>query len=199
MTSNPGHLLWSNVVPASRAKQVADVLVSEAMSSGYGVRTMATTEGGYNPISYHNGSVWPHDSSIVVAGLARAGFLDHASKICGEMLAALDAYEDDRLPELFAGYAASAYGTPVEYPSANRPQAWASGAVMLLVRSMLGLEVDAIEKHVRVRPFLVEGCDHLEVYDVPIGGDRIDVRVLRKAGVIDVELTQLPSGWTRDG
>ena len=139
MTSNIGHLLWSGIVPEDRVALVAGQLMSDAMFSGWGVRTLSTDDRGYNPIGYHIGTIWPHDNSIVALGLARAGFRDEANRIA---LAQLDAaaFTGYRLPEAFAGFERSVSRFPVPYPTACSPQAWATGAPFIFVQAMLGLE-----------------------------------------------------------
>ena len=141
ITSNPGHLLWSGIVDDERAEVVARRLLNEALFSGWGVRTMAAGEEAYNPIRYHNGTVWPHDNSLIAHGLARYGFRDEAAKIAFATLEAATHF-DYRLPEVFAGYARERTNVPVEYPTASSPQAWATAAPLLLVRVLLGLEPD---------------------------------------------------------
>ncbi|MET0416347.1 MAG: glycogen debranching protein, partial [Actinoplanes sp.] len=140
MTSNMGHLLWSGIVPPDRAAVVARQLMSDQMFSGWGVRTLSTEDVGYNPIGYHLGTVWPHDNSIIAAGLGRYGHRDEANRIAMAMLEAA-AHFDNRLPEAFSGYDRSFGRRPVPYPTACNPQAWASGAPLLFLRTMLGLEV----------------------------------------------------------
>jgi glycogen debranching enzyme len=139
VTSNIGHLLWSGIVDDDKAQAIRDHLMSNAMFSGWGVRTMAEGEGGYNPIEYHNGTVWPHDNAFIAAGLRRYGYADDAARIAFGLLEAAT-YFDWRLPEVFAGYARSLTMFPVEYPTASSPQAWATGTPLLLLRVLLGLE-----------------------------------------------------------
>jgi glycogen debranching enzyme len=140
MTSNMGHLLWSGIVPEERAAVVARQLFTEAMWTGWGVRTMSWDDQGYNPIGYHVGSVWPHDNSIISAGLQRYGFREEANRIAVAMLKAAE-YTEWRLPEVFAGYPREESGFPVRYPTASSPQAWATGAPLLWFRLVLGLDV----------------------------------------------------------
>jgi len=139
LTSNIGHLLWSGVVDDDKAPAVARHLMSDRLFSGWGVRTMAVGDGGYNPIGYHNGTVWPHDNSLIAAGLARYGYREEASRIAYVMLEAAEFFRH-RLPEVFAGYPREDTFFPVEYPTACSPQAWASGAPLLFLTTMLGLE-----------------------------------------------------------
>jgi glycogen debranching enzyme len=139
MTSNVGHLLWSGIVPAERAGLITGQLMSDAMFSGWGVRTLSTDDRGYNPIGYHVGTIWPHDNAIVALGLARAGFRDEANRIALAQLEAA-AFTGYRLPEAFAGFERSVSRFPVPYPTACSPQAWATGAPFVFVQAMLGLE-----------------------------------------------------------
>jgi glycogen debranching enzyme len=139
LTSNVGQLLWSGIVDDDKAEAVVRHLVSEQLFSGWGVRTMAEGQRGYNPIEYHNGTVWPHDNSLIAAGLARYGYRQEAARVAKAVLEA-GTYFNYRLPEVFAGYPRELTSWPVEYPTASRPQAWATGAPLLLLRVLLGLE-----------------------------------------------------------
>ena len=141
MCSNMGHLLWSGIVPDERVGQVADALMGDALWSGWGVRTMSTDDHGYSPLSYHNGTVWPHDNSLIAAGLARCGRRDEALEIVRCMLEAA-VYFEYELPEVFAGLPRSSTPFPIAYPTAARPQAWAAGTPVLLLQILLGLKPD---------------------------------------------------------
>jgi len=172
ITSNAGHLLWSGIVPEDRGERVAEHLVGDALFSGWGVRTMADGEGGYNPIRYHNGTVWPHDNSLIAHGLARYGFRDEAAKIA---LATLEAatFFRYRLPEVFAGYRRGRTSFPVEYPTASSPQAWATGTPLLLLRVLLGLEPEGDQ--LRSDPHLPDEIARLELTALPGRWGRTDV------------------------
>ena len=150
MTSNMGHLLWSGIVPEERAGLVAGQLMSDAMFSGWGVRTLSTDDRGYNPIGYHIGTIWPHDNAIVALGLARAGFRDEANRIALAQLEAA-AFSGYRLPEAFAGFERWVSHFPVPYPTACSPQAWATAAPFVFVQAMLGLEARDGELHLDPR------------------------------------------------
>ena len=139
--SNMGHLLWTGIVRGERAAAVADQLLSEALWSGWGVRTMASDEAAYNPLSYHNGTVWPHDSALAAWGLARAGHVEGARRIARALFEAAGHFGWS-LPEVFAGFDRSETPFPIAYPTATRPQAWAAGTPILLLRVLLGLEPD---------------------------------------------------------
>ncbi len=141
MTSNQGHLLWSGIVPDDRAAKVAANLMSDAMFSGWGVRTLSEEDQGFNPVGYHTGTIWPHDNAIVAAGLARYGFRDEANRIALALLEAAS-FSEFRLPEAFAGFDKSAGSFPVPYPTACSPQAWATAAPFVLLAAMLGLRVE---------------------------------------------------------
>jgi glycogen debranching enzyme len=139
--SNMGHLLWSGIVPDERVRAVVDQLLSEDLWSGWGIRTMASDAAAFNPISYHNGTVWPHDSSLAAWGLARHGYVAEARRIARALIEAAGHF-DWSLPEVFAGYARDETPFPIAYPTAARPQAWAAGTPILLVRVLLGIEPD---------------------------------------------------------
>jgi glycogen debranching enzyme len=141
LCSNIGHLLWSGIIPEERAAQVVESLMDDLLWSGWGVRTMSTEDVGYSPLSYHNGSVWPHDNSLIAAGLARYGYREEALRIVQQMLEAA-AYFDFELPEVFAGLPRQTTPFPIAYPTAARPQAWAAGTPVLLLQVLLGLRPD---------------------------------------------------------
>ena len=141
IASNPGHCLWSGIVDNERAGAVVERLMSPDMFSGWGVRTLSTDMALYNPLSYHNGSVWPHDNSLIAAGMARYGFRREAAALAGAMIDTSAGFLGHRLPELFAGYPRREHSFPVPYPAANAPQAWACGAVIYLLETLLGAGV----------------------------------------------------------
>jgi len=141
MCSNMGHLLWSGIVPSIRVDAIVDALMGDAMWSGWGVRTMSTDDRGYSPLSYHNGTVWPHDNSLIASGLARYARWPEAHRIVQRMLEAA-AFFDYELPEVFAGLPRAQTPFPIAYPTAARPQAWAAGTPVLLLQVLLGLQPD---------------------------------------------------------
>ncbi|MBO0870343.1 MAG: amylo-alpha-1,6-glucosidase, partial [Micromonosporaceae bacterium] len=141
LTSNIGHLLGTGLLSDEESRLVADRLGTPGLSGGYGLRTMSTSEGGYAPLSYHCGSVWPHDTAIVLAGLARTGFGTLAARLADGLLAAGEAFEY-RLPELYGGDGREQIARPVPYPAACRPQAWSAAAAVALLTAALGLEPD---------------------------------------------------------
>jgi glycogen debranching enzyme len=139
LTSNIGHLLWSGLLDETEAAITATRLLDEELYSGWGVRTLGATEAGYNPLGYHTGTVWPHDNSLIAAGLARYGHHDAAAQIAAAMFAAAP-YFEYRLPEVFAGFPRAVTSIPVAYPTASRPQAWSAATPLLLLTTLLGLE-----------------------------------------------------------
>ncbi len=141
LCSNIGHLLWSGIVPSERVDAVVDAMMGDELWSGWGVRTMSTGDAGYNPLSYHNGTVWPHDNSLVAHGLGRHARWPEAQRIIRRMLGAA-AHFRHQLPEVFAGLPRAATPFPIAYPTAARPQAWAAGTPVLLLQVLLGLEPD---------------------------------------------------------
>ncbi len=171
LTSNIGHLLWSGIVEDDKAEAVVRHLMGEKLFSGWGVRTMAEGEGGYNPIGYHVGTVWPHDNSFIAMGLRRYGYREEAARVAMGMLEAAT-YFKGRLPEAFAGYPRELTGFPVEYPTACSPQAWASGAPLLLLRAILGLE--PVGDHLLVDPALPAMLGQIELLDIPGRWGRVD-------------------------
>jgi glycogen debranching enzyme len=171
LTSNIGHLLWSGIAETDKASSCVKHLMSDALFSGWGVRTMASSENSYNPIGYHVGTVWPHDNSIIAWGLRRYGYRAEAARIARAMLEAADLF-NGRLPEAFGGYDRATTHFPVEYPTACSPQAWATGAPLLLIRSLLGLDSDGV--HLIVDPAIPEPLGRIELLDVPGCWGRMD-------------------------
>jgi glycogen debranching enzyme len=169
--SNNGHLLWSGIVDKSKAKAVARHLLGPRLFSGWGVRTLAEGEGRYNPIGYHVGTVWPFDNSFIAWGLRRYGFKEEAAVIAAGILDAGQFFEG-RLPEAFGGYERGQTMYPVQYPTACSPQAWSTGAPLLLLRTMLGLE--PLGDHLVVDSALPGAIGHLELLDIPGRWGRID-------------------------
>jgi glycogen debranching enzyme len=163
LASNNGHLLWSGIVDKSKAKAVARHLMSPAMYSGWGVRTLADGQGRYNPIGYHVGTIWPYDNSFIAWGLRRYGFKDEAARVAAGILDAAEFFEG-RLPEAFGGYPRELTKYPVQYPTSCSPQAWSTGAPLLLLRTMLGLEPTGDD--LIVDPALPSGIGRLELLDI---------------------------------
>ncbi len=164
LTSNIGHLLWSGIVDKAKARAIARHLTGPRLFSGWGVRTLAEGEARYNPIGYHTGTVWPFDNSFIAWGLRRYGFKEEAARIIAGNLQAAEVFAG-RLPEAFGGYPRDLTKYPVRYPTACSPQAWSTGAPLLMLRSALGLEPH--EDHLIIDPALPRWIGHLELLDVP--------------------------------
>jgi len=171
LSSNNGHLLWSGIVDKSKAKSVVRHLMGPKLFSGWGVRTLATGEGRYNPIGYHVGTVWPFDNSFIAWGLRRYGFKEEAAQIAAGILDAAEFF-DGRLPEAFGGYERGVTKYPVQYPTACSPQAWSTGTPLLLLRTMLGLE--PVEENLIVDPALPDSVGLLALLDIPGRWGRVD-------------------------
>jgi glycogen debranching enzyme len=186
LCSNIGHLLWSGIVPEERAAQVVDSLTSGPLWSGWGVRTMSTEDAGYSPLSYHNGTVWPHDNSLIAAGLARYGRRDEALRIVRHMLEAA-AHFDFELPEVFAGLDRRTTPFPIAYPTAARPQAWAAATPVLLLQVLLGLEPDRASASLvtSVTGEVPDWAGSLDLTGVPAFGRTWDVHL--EGGRVRVE------------
>jgi glycogen debranching enzyme len=195
LSSNIGHLLWSGIVDESRAEAVASHLLGPRLYSGWGVRTLAEGEQRYNPIGYHVGTVWPFDNSFIAWGLRRYGFKEQAARVAAGILDAADFFEG-RLPEAFGGYPRSLTKYPVQYPTACSPQAWSTGAPLLFLRTMLGLE--PVGGHLVVEPALPVGIGRLELLDIPGRWGHVDafargrVELDRKQG-LRPQLGDLPA------
>jgi glycogen debranching enzyme len=185
LASNVGHLLWSGIVEPARHDAVADELMGERLWSGWGVRTMAQGEGAYNPLVYHNGTVWPHDNSLIAWGLAKSGRHHDAVRILHAMVEAAT-YFDYRLPEVFAGFPRHRTRFPVVYPTASSPQAWAAGTPVLLVQVLLGLVPDRAEGALRsVAGDLPDWADGLVLDGIHAFGQRWSAHV--ESGTVTVE------------
>jgi glycogen debranching enzyme len=172
LTSNIGQLLWSGILEPARAKATAQSLMSDELFSGWGIRTMSASAAGYNPIEYHNGTVWPHDTMLIADGLRRHGYREEATRLAFAMLEAAEQF-GHRLPEVFAGFSRDETCIPVAYPTASCPQAWAAAAPLLALRVLLGLEPEG--DSLRVNPRLPDRMRHLRLRSVLFRGKRLDV------------------------
>lgn len=178
--SNAGHVLFTGIAAPERAARVADLLMGQEFFSGWGIRTVADTEARYNPMSYHNGSVWPHDNALIALGLARYGFTDHIRRLFSGLFDSSVYMDLRRLPELFCGFRRIAGKGPTFYPVACSPQAWAGAAPFALLQACLGLEFDHRTEEIRFRhPRLPDFVDEVLIRALSIGGSRMDI-LLRK-------------------
>lgn len=196
--SNAGHCLYTGIARPDRARRTCATLMEESSFAGWGVRTVAANEPRYNPMSYHNGSIWPHDTALVAAGLARYGCVHEAGRIFNAMFDLSRAVDLHRLPELICGFHRRETEHPTLYPVACAPQAWASAAVFLLLQACLGVRVDAMSPSVSFsRGMLPESIDWIQLSNLHVGDARVDLRlehhpndigvtVLRREGTVDI-------------
>jgi glycogen debranching enzyme len=192
-TSNPGHCLATGIVPAPHGERVAATLLDDASFSGWGVRTVAAGEARYNPMSYHDGSVWPHDTAMAAFGLGVIGDRDGAARLFGAMFDAARQFDLMRLPELFGGFSRREGEAPTLYPVACSPQAWASGAPFMMLEACLGLSVDAAARRVTFdRARLPLFLDQLRIEDLPVGPSRLDLVLERQEQGVGVNVLANP-------
>jgi glycogen debranching enzyme len=191
-TSNAGHALFSGIATQVHAKAVCDTLLSAPLFSGWGVRTVSASEKRYNPMSYHNGSVWPHDNALIGEGFARYGLQENALRILTAMYDASSEVDLHRLPELYCGFHRRGNaGAPILYPVACAPQAWAAGAVYLLLSACLGMKIDAGQRFVQFEnPQLPAGVSELEIRGLQVADASVDLLIQRHSGGIDVEVIE---------
>ncbi|MEJ7653481.1 MAG: amylo-alpha-1,6-glucosidase [Chloroflexia bacterium] len=178
VTSNGGHALMCGIVPPDRAALISNRLLEQDMLSGWGVRTRSSLDPHYNPISYHNGSVWPHDNSLLAFGMGKVGERTAANVVAEQTLAVSREFRLARLPELLCGYSPSQTGgRPAEYPVSCSPQAWAAGSAFLLLQSILGLAPDALAGVLRLDPCLPEWLGAVEIENLQVGEAKLSLRV----------------------
>ena len=197
-SSNAGHALLTGIALPERATRLAETLLSDASYSGWGIRTIAAGEARYNPMSYHNGSIWPHDNSLIGLGLARYGFQADAVRILTGLFDASRQFDLARMPELFCGFSRREGEGPTRYPVACAPQAWAAGAIFMLLQASLGMDIDAPASRITFRnPQLPDFLRDVTIRNLRVRGESVDigferrdrgveVRVLRKRGAIEV-------------
>jgi glycogen debranching enzyme len=195
LASNAGHLLFCAVPNAERAAAVSEQLLSKRSSSGWGIRTVAEGQARYNPMSYHNGSVWPHDTALCAAGIARYGGGARVVTVMSEIFEAANHFAM-RLPELYCGFPRIAGQGPAPYPVACLPQAWSAACVFMLLQAMLGIRIDGRRKEVHIgRPELPIGIESLQVRDLQVGDTRIDLQFHR----IGAEVAAVPAKHIEGG
>jgi glycogen debranching enzyme len=191
-TSNAGHALYCGVATRDLARRVSQTLLDVHSYCGWGVRTVAAGEARYNPMSYHNGSVWPHDNSIVGLGLSRYGFREEVTRVIDGLHEASCHVEMNRLPELFCGFHRRPETSgPTLYPVACSPQAWAAGSVFMLVQACLGLNIDGVAKRIQfANPTLPSNVDEIQVRRLRIGDAKIDFAARRLGKRVQIEVSQ---------
>lgn len=196
ISSNAGHCLFSGIADDEKAQKVAQLLMSDDMYSGWGIRTLSKKEKRYNPMSYHNGSVWPHDVAMIAKGFARYGFQQQTSKLMNTLFDASLFIEDQRLPELYCGFDRRRGEGPTNYPAACSPQAWSVGAVFMLLEACLNIEIIAQEKKVYFRkPILPEGIETIEIKNLILDNSPFDFELYHDSRTLRLEVNTCPSGW----
>jgi len=189
ITSNPGQALWTGIVQRRQAAAVADVLMRNDMFSGWGIRTLSAASNRFNPLGYHLGTIWPHDNSIIAMGFKKYGFEDELNEVATALFDAARSFTHYRLPELYAGSARSIQYTPVPYPVACRPQAWAAGSFPLILQAILGLAPNAPEGELLiVRPHLPYWLDNVQVRNLQVGQGSADLLFSRHGTRTRVEV-----------
>ena len=187
--SNPGHCLFTRIACPERARRVADGLMDENLFSGWGVRTVGAREARYNPMSYHNGSVWPHDNALIALGLAQYGFTSYALRLLESMFQASLHFEFQRLPELFCGFRRRIGDGPTLYPVACSPQSWAAAAVFMLLQASLGLTVSGTTPHVHFRDsYLPPAVDYISVENLKVGKSKVSLVVRRQTHGVGIDI-----------
>lgn len=191
VASNAGHCLWSGIVEPANAERMARRLMQRDMLSGWGIRTLSALNPGFDPIGYHTGSVWPHDNSLIAHGLMLHGFTKESNRVIDELALAGTHFEASRYPELYCGYSRHDVPVPVEYPVACRPQAWATGATLLMMRSYAGMSADAPTKTLSiVKPSLPIWLERAELIGLRVGDARVDLLFVQREGTTGVQVTR---------
>jgi glycogen debranching enzyme len=200
VSSNPGHALWAGIVDKGHAAATVRQLVGPAMFSGWGIRTLSSEAISYNPMSYHNGSIWPHDNSIIAAGMRRYGYHTEAELVARAVIEAGMRFGDDRLPELYCGFNRDRRfnSQPGEYLVSCNPQAWGSGAVFHFLTVMLGLEVDVLGGRLRIDPVETPLYSRLHLSGLRVGDDSVDFTVDQRRGGVRVVVDRCPPGITAE-
>src|SRR5207244_366727 len=184
VSSNPGHALFCGIVDDDKAEHVVSRLMSEDMLSGWGIRSLSSDEPHFNPMSYHNGSIWPHDNGIIAAGMRRHGFDKEAMEVMEQIIQAGIRFRLFRLPELYCGFARDLryYSVPAEYPVSCSPQAWAAGSVLHFCQMMFGMEADAAAKRLRVKPFFLPSVSEVRLSNLKLGGSTLNLLISKAIG-----------------
>jgi glycogen debranching enzyme len=190
IVSNPGHCLWSGIVPPDRARRVMERLMAPDMWSGWGIRTLSSKHPAYNPYSYQNGSVWPHDNGIIALGFRRYGFVEEAGRIARDVSGAASFFMMHQLPELYAGIQRDDTNFPVQYLGANVPQAWAAGSAFSLIQAILGIQPDAPSGVLYIDPSLPPWLPDLALADLRLGDKVFDIRFWREGSGTRHEVTR---------
>lgn len=195
VSSNMGQVLQSDLLTKAAADRVAGRMVADDMLTGFGIRTLSSREQRYNPLSYHNGSVWPHDTSLILYGLRRYGCKDEALLVVENLLRAQDAFPFHRLPELFAGFSVQESPQPVPYPVSCSPQAWAATTPIFVLEQLIGLRPDAEQQQILVDPFLPASITQLCIEGIRVGAGQLSLALTRENGSTEYAVLHNSTGW----
>ena len=188
LASNIGHCLWTGIIRPDRARLVVERLMAPDMFSGWGIRTLSSAHPGFNPHSYHTGSVWPHDNGLIAEGFKRYGFTAEAARVGRAVSGAARYFAMHQVPELYAGTERTSTDFPVQYLGANVPQAWAAGATFSLMQSILGLDPDAANGRLYLDPVLPDWLPDLTLLDLKVGNQVFDIRFEQIDGATKFEV-----------
>ena len=197
ITTNPGHCLWCGIIDDDKIAAVVQRLNAPDMRSGWGIRTVSETEPSYNPMSYHNGSIWPHDNSLLALGFKLYGYDSEANDTISQVFVASQRFRYYRLPELYCGFQQDNryYSSPSEYPVSCSPQAWTAGAALLFVQTLLGLQPDAASKALTLRPSFPAWLNTICIENLSIGNQKVSCRVNRAGEDYVLEVLSNPGGF----
>ena len=189
LSSNAGHCLWSGIATEEQALKVALNLFSDKMFTGWGIRTLASGEIRFNPMSYHNGSVWPHDNAIIAQGLAKYGLKAEVNKIVKALFDASLFIESQRLPELFCGFKRRTGEPPTDYPVACSPQTWSVASCFMIIQAFLGIEIDAFENVIRFhKPVLPDFIDSLVIRNLKFKKNHLDIEFIKTKDHVSIAI-----------
>jgi glycogen debranching enzyme len=196
VASNAGHALWSGIAEPELARRTVQRLLAKDMYAGWGIRTLSQFEKGYNPIGYHVGSIWPHDNALIAAGFRQYGFYDEGMQLFNGLVSSAMNFEEFQIPELYSGFSRERYGTPVRFPAACHPQAWAAGSIPYLLCNMLGLQAHAPDRKLEIKhPMLPESVNSLDICGLHVGSYSVNIRYCRSSdGRTVVEAVQSEPG-----
>ena len=195
VSSNAGHSLFAGIATQERAERVAQTLLAGESYSGWGIRTISSAESRFNPMAYHNGSVWPHDNALIAHGMARYGLTQQANHVFSGMFEAAIYFDLHRMPELFCGFSKEDGEGPVLYPVACAPQSWSAASMFLFFQACLGIQVDGIGKQVKlIRPTLPDFLNDVRIINLQIGDSSLDLHVMRQRDGVEVTVTDARNG-----
>jgi glycogen debranching enzyme len=193
ITSNPAQCLWARLIDADKVELMVKTLMSQPMFTSWGVRTMANTEAAYNPFSYHDGSIWPFENSIIASGLKKYGLVIETQQVFDALMDASLYFEYRRWPEVYAGIDRSVGGVIARQPDASRPQAWSAGAVFLFMQTVLGIATQPFSRRVDITPALPSSIDEITVDNIAIAGGRLGLRLVRQNNAVLMEVRDNPN------